>query len=180
MSLRSQSASVPHPDAPRLEQASSQARERFVWPPPAEDLDDVALLQFPAEISAGPVTRPGRATDEAPRRPAQVPAALPMPPASGPASDRVPFLLEDFPRAGPVRPPSEPTEEPRSPQFGTARWLLVLVAVLGFVTLIGAPSIIEARLQGPLPVPGPAPTAPQKAEPYRPPAIDEVELEASR
>lgn len=179
MSLRSQSASVPRPDAPRLEPASLQARERFVWPPPAEDLDDVALLQFPAEISAGPETRPGRAT-EAPRRPAAVPAALPMPPASGPAPDRVPFLLEDFPRAGPVSPPAEPTEELRSPQFGTARWLLVLVAVLGFVTLIGVQSIIEARLQGPLPVPGPAPTAPQKAEPYRPPAIDEVELEASR
>lgn len=170
MSLPSQSALTNDPEAVPGQRVTSQARERLVWPPPTEDLDDVALVQFPSELPTEPAAGHGRATSDAP-------VVLPASPTRQPATASASYSLEDFPRVGQARPSAAQAPAPEAGRFGTARWVLALVAVLIFAALMGAPRIMEAGLTGPLPVLGPAPAVPPTSEPYRPPPIDEIELQ---
>lgn len=175
MSPRSQSASIRRPDAAPDERLPRAAGTGFTWPPPPEDLDEVALLQFPAELPAEP--------------PAPVPPAAP---ASGPAGEgaggpagargpapEVRFLLEDFPRAGQVRPGRRAQSVPERPRARGARWVLALVAALGFALLIGIPLFSEEEVDS-LPAPASAPSAPLQPEPYAPPPVDPVAPETRR
>jgi hypothetical protein len=89
------------------------------------------------------------------------------------------FLLEDFPRAGQVRPGRRAQSVPERPRARGARWVLALVAALGFALLIGIPLFSEEEVDS-LPAPASAPSAPLQPEPYAPPPVDPVAPETRR
>ncbi len=174
MSPRSESASIRRPDAAADERLSQAAGTGFTWPPPPEDLDDVALVQFPAELPAEPAPSPPAVSGAGPAGERAV----------GPAATRGPapearFLLEDFPRAGQARPVRPTRPEPKRARARGARWVLVLVAALGFALLIGAPIFSEDEPDS-LPAPASAPSAPLQPEPYAPPLVDQSLPETRR